>query len=109
MPGLRLITLDLLGTVYRFSRPVYATYAEIASQCLNQKVEEARVKQGFKKAIAKAQPHHGAFDKEGSMGWWTKLVQDTFKGTNTYSFMYPQPSTLYNITCLLQKCCSSYS
>ena len=80
--GLRLITLDLVGTVYEFARPSYSVYSEFASRRF-QNVEEHRVKQGFVRALRKLnteRPHFGAFEKDGSRGWWVALVQETFRG-----------------------------
>ena len=48
--SLRLITLDLTGTVFRFNRPIFATYADVSAkhgvQC-----DEADIQRGFFKVL----------------------------------------------------------
>ena len=82
LSSLRLLTLDLTGTVFRFSRPPFVTYTELANSSGFHDVQESRVKEGFKKAwvqLNKAEPNFGS-EKGDSKSWWINLVTKTFKG-----------------------------
>ena len=44
--SLRLITLDLTGTVFRFNRPIFSTYADVSAKH-GVPCEEADIQRGF--------------------------------------------------------------
>lgn len=80
--SLRLITLDLTGTVYRFTKPPFLQYQETAKE-YNVIVSENEIKQAFKTNWSKMNekhPHFGSTTHHDSMNWWTDLVHGTFKG-----------------------------
>jgi len=86
MPGLRLVTLDLTGTVFRFSQLVPATYKALAAKH-GMAVEEGDVRRGFGAAFTrldKEQPHFGGGGGSGnSRRWWNDVIHSTMKGRQT--------------------------
>ncbi len=79
---LRLITLDLTGTVFRFSRPVVSTYRAVGDKH-GVHCEEADLKRSFRVALKKlnaSDPHFGAVTHGSSEKWWRQIILETFKG-----------------------------
>jgi len=83
MVGVRLVTLDMVGTVLRFSRPPAAQYQEVAARHgLNLRVEE--LSSSFKQQWRLNNhnfPHFGSSTPGlSSIMWWHHLVKETFRG-----------------------------
>ena len=80
MVGLRLVTLDMVGTVFRFSRPPAAQYQEVAARHgYNLRVEElsSSFKQPWRLSNINS-PHFGSTTPGlSSMMWWHQLVKVT--------------------------------
>ena len=89
MRGLRLVTLDLTGTVFRFRKPVFEEYSEVAAALHGVQCDPLQVKKAFFAAFKswnKREPNFAgdkeALERKGqaSKAWWVGVVQDTFKG-----------------------------
>jgi hypothetical protein len=76
---LRLITLDLTDTVFRFRRSPVSMYREVGAahgiDC-----NEEDVARGLRAAVKGADAHFGARTHGDSDKWWTRVVHETFKG-----------------------------
>ena len=82
LSNLRLITLDLQGTVYRFKQSPVTTYIEIGGLCGLEMPSESDVKVGFRKALidlTSREPHYGSTTHGDSKRWWISVVRQTFK------------------------------
>ena len=78
-----ILSLDALGTLYRFRAPVANQYLTIAQKCgLKAKVElldlEASFKQAFK-SVSKEYPNYGKDKLPDPEAWWSELVSRSFK------------------------------
>ena len=86
-PPCMLITLDALGTLYRFKEPLHVQYRKIATSCgLKATYDDDDLKRSFKEAF-KGQsslfPNYGKEDTgSGALSspqvWWEQLVRNSF-------------------------------
>jgi len=76
------ITLDALGTLYRFCQPVAVQYRDVARRCgLKTDIDLDRLQSSFKSAFKhhnKEYPNYGKLLLPNPEVWWTKLVERTF-------------------------------
>lgn len=78
------VTLDALGTLYRFREPVSKQYIRVAQQCgLHAKLDPAALDKSFRSSFKhyNAQyPNYGKGRLESPEEWWTKVVNRAFSG-----------------------------
>ena len=78
-----ILSLDALGTLYRFRAPVAKQYLTIAQKCgLKAKVELPALEASFKDAfrsVSKEYPNYGKGKLPDPEAWWTELVTRSFK------------------------------
>ena len=83
-----IVTLDALGTLYRFREPVYVQYRKVAHQCgLKASYSDHDLESSFKRAYkdhntrfpnyGKATAGHGT--PSDPRVWWENVVEDTFQ------------------------------
>lgn len=82
LPGL-IVTLDALGTIYKFRKPFTTQYIEIAKRCgLEYPINEEELAKAFKasyKEISSEYPNYGKGQLESPRIWWEMLTKDTFR------------------------------
>ena len=79
---LRLLTLDLTGTVFRFRKPPFVQYQEMAA-AYGVDTDVDNVRKGFLtawKTLNKSFPHFGSTTHGDSRTWWHELVHDVMRG-----------------------------
>ena len=80
--GLRLLTLDLTGTVFRFRKPPFVSYQEMAA-AYGVDTDLDKIRNGFLgawKTLNASFPHFGSTTHGDSKAWWHSLVHDVMKG-----------------------------
>lgn len=105
LPFLRLITLDLTGTVFRFRRPPFSIYADVSAKH-GVHCDEADVQRGFFKAWKKLNSQDANFGAQtdgDSKRWWGQVVEETFK--EALGSRYSQPT----VGPIVQELYTSYS
>eukprot|EP00092_Neocalanus_flemingeri_P035949 GFUD01039142.1.p1 GENE.GFUD01039142.1~~GFUD01039142.1.p1 ORF type:complete len:258 (-),score=84.99 GFUD01039142.1:59-832(-) len=81
MQNLRLVTVDMVGTILRFAKPPVQQYLETAAKH-GVKVEFRQLERSFLNhwgAMNTDLPHFGATSGMSSLVWWVSLVKGTFK------------------------------
>jgi len=81
MQNLRLVTVDVIGTIIRFSKPPVQQYVDTAAMHGLQ-LEYKQLERPFFKEwsrMNKEFPHFGSTTNISSMTWWVTLVKGTFK------------------------------
>lgn len=77
------VSLDALGTLYRFRAPLAVQYIHVAQQCgLTREVDAGRVLEAFKRAFKQygsRYPNYGKNELANPEIWWTGLVNAAFK------------------------------
>eukprot|EP00094_Tigriopus_californicus_P011427 TCALIF_11032-PA protein Name:"Similar to Uncharacterized protein C4orf29 homolog (Mus musculus)" AED:0.08 eAED:0.11 QI:77/0.5/0.33/1/1/1/3/129/655 len=103
LSSLKVLTLDLTGTVYRFTKPPFLQYQETAKE-YNIVVNENDVKQAFKanwSRMNENHPHFGSTTHHDSTNWWMDLVHGTFEDVLGSSYqkheIQPIALHLYNL------------
>ena len=86
MKNIRLVTVDIVGTVLRFSRPPVAQYRDVAaSQGLELELDQ--LSESFKHQWSEMNqtfPHFGSTTPGlSSTRWWHQLVKQTFRDVLT--------------------------
>lgn len=85
-PSIRLVTLDLTGTVFMFRKAPFVQYGETAS-IYGYEMDQKTLRKAFSHAWKdqnKNDPHFGAVSGSGSEKWWKKLVHETMKGDDSH-------------------------
>lgn len=81
-PGL-VVTLDALGTLYKFREPIATQYIKVARDCgLKAPLDEKTLMNAFKtsfKEISSEYPNYGKGQLDSPRRWWKSLVNDTFR------------------------------
>ncbi|KIW50430.1 hypothetical protein PV05_12017 [Exophiala xenobiotica] len=76
------VSLDALGTLYRFREPVSNQYIKIAQNCgLKSHVDPTQLNKSFKEAFKHynlVYPNYGKSKLENPEKWWTKVVNRAF-------------------------------
>ncbi|KAJ9632583.1 hypothetical protein H2204_007887 [Knufia peltigerae] len=76
------VTLDALGTLYRFKQPVARQYIDLARKSgLKDNVDTDRLNASFKEAFKHynaAYPNYGKGQLESPEEWWTKVIDRAF-------------------------------
>ncbi|KAK5465484.1 hypothetical protein LTS15_002047 [Exophiala xenobiotica] len=76
------VSLDALGTLYRFREPVSKQYIKIAQNCgLKSHVDPTQLNKSFKEAFKHynlVYPNYGKSKLENPEKWWTKVVNRAF-------------------------------
>jgi FMN phosphatase YigB (HAD superfamily) len=78
------ITLDALGTIYKFRQPVATQYLKIARDCgVDAQVDEAKLSKAFRVAFKRANeeaPNYGKSSPgvESPKEWWSTVVNQAF-------------------------------
>lgn len=84
MNNIRLVTLDMVGTVIKFSRPPVAMYQEVAAAHGYTNIDLDKLGVSFKQqwvGMNRDYPHFGSTTSGmSSLVWWHTLVKNTFKG-----------------------------
>ena len=105
MERFRLVTLDMVGTVIRFSRPPVAEYqAAAARRGLN--MELTPLQQSFNRRWAEMNrdfPHFGSTSGLSSQAWWERLVKETYSGV-----LAPGQQDPHTLTCLASELYTYY-
>jgi FMN phosphatase YigB (HAD superfamily) len=82
MPAGFVVSLDALGTLYKFREPVVTQYSKIARQCgFKAEYETSQLEKSFRSAFKKQNKLHPNYGKETLPNpyiWWEHLVQHTF-------------------------------
>ena len=83
MSKIRLITLDMTGTVFKFKQPPILDYIAFARKhgVDHKHLKSQIVKENFNKtlrSLVKAHPHFGSTSHLDSTEWWWKAVHGTF-------------------------------
>ena len=87
---IRLITLDLTGTVFRFRSPPFSIYNEVAAK-RGLKSDDKAMKAAFYAAWKqqnKENPHFGALGRSDSKQWWIDVVHNTMKSKTRKKLLY---------------------
>lgn len=78
-----LITLDALGTIYKFKEPISKQYLDVARNCgVTTTIQENDLDTAFRrsyKSFVSKYPNYGKGKLESPEIWWKDLVHDTFK------------------------------
>ena len=79
--GIRLITLDATGTIFKFKEPplVYANFAQKYQYQCDVKQLETSFYHSLK-SVNKKWPHFGGASNVPSERWWNEVIHGTFKG-----------------------------
>ncbi|KIW15150.1 hypothetical protein PV08_05195 [Exophiala spinifera] len=121
------VTLDALGTIYRFKHPVATQYVDLAHTCgLKASIDTDQLNDSFKEAFKHCYavyPNYGKRQLESPKEWWTKVIHrafgrfvdqdrlpenlasrmyDHFAGSNAYE-LYPDALPLFNTLRALKK------
>ena len=77
------VSLDALGTLYRFREPVAVQYSKVARQCgFKGQYDTRQLNQSFKSAFKEQNrlfPNYGKRELPNPQVWWESLVQKTFE------------------------------
>jgi FMN phosphatase YigB (HAD superfamily) len=77
------VSLDALGTLYRFREPVAVQYSKIARQCgFKGEYTNDQLNKSFKSAYKeqnKRYPNYGKDELPSPQAWWELLVENTFR------------------------------
>ena len=77
-----LVTLDALGTLYKFRKPVAVQYLEVARQCgLEAKLDPKELDKAFRQSFKHhniAYPNYGKDKLESPEEWWNLVVRQAF-------------------------------
>ena len=81
-PKTLVVTLDALGTIYKFKEPVAVQYSRIAKQCgLRTKFTDEALNKSFRqafKSVSKDYPNYGHRTLDSPDLWWKILTDKTF-------------------------------
>lgn len=81
-PGL-VVTLDALGTIFKFREPISAQYIKVARNCgIKAPIDEQDLMKAFKaayKEISSEYPNYGKGQLESPRVWWKTLTNDAFR------------------------------
>ncbi|KAK5106439.1 hypothetical protein LTS08_000558 [Lithohypha guttulata] len=81
-PGL-VVTLDALGTLYKFRQPLEKQYIKVAGRCgLRAPIKDEDLSSAFKKsfrAISTEYPNYGKGQLSSPRAWWKTVVNDAFR------------------------------
>jgi FMN phosphatase YigB (HAD superfamily) len=87
------VSLDALGTLYKFREPVAVQYSKIARQCgFNGDYETSQLDKSFRSAFKKQNklyPNYGKENLPNPQVWWEYLVEQTFEPFTTLSAPLP--------------------
>ncbi len=76
------VTLDALGTLYKFRKPVSVQYLQVAQRCgLKAKVDLKQLEQAFKSSFkhhSKSYPNYGKGKLDNPEAWWNLVVKQAF-------------------------------
>ncbi|KAK5223973.1 hypothetical protein LTR72_005360 [Exophiala xenobiotica] len=76
------VSLDALGTLYRFKEPMSTQYIKVAQNCgLKSNVDPTQLNKSFKEAFKHynlVYPNYGKSKLENPEKWWTKVVNRAF-------------------------------
>lgn len=77
------VSLDALGTLYRFREPVSSQYQKVAQRCgLKANIDPAKLDQAFRSSFKHyntVYPNYGKGKLRDPEAWWTKLVNRAFR------------------------------
>jgi putative hydrolase of the HAD superfamily len=77
------VSLDALGTLYRFREPVSTQYLKVAQRCgVQAKVDPAQLDRSFRasfKHYNTVYPNYGQGKLQDPEAWWSKLVHRAFR------------------------------
>ncbi|KAK4945480.1 hypothetical protein LTR10_015376 [Elasticomyces elasticus] len=77
-----IITLDALGTLYKFREPISKQYIKVAQRCgLRDGLDPAALDKAFRSSFKHYNaeyPNYGKGQLEGPEEWWTKVVNQAF-------------------------------
>jgi len=82
MQNLRLVTVDMVGTIIKFSKPPVQQYQDVAIQHGVKMMELNKIERSFFnqwKTMNRDFPHFGSTSGVSSKMWWIKLVKETFR------------------------------
>lgn len=81
-PGV-VVTLDALGTLYKFREPISKQYIKVAQRCgLQASIEEDDLDKAFRKSfkdISTEYPNYGKDQLSSPRAWWKTVVNDAFR------------------------------
>lgn len=81
-PGL-VVTLDALGTLYKFREPITTQYVKVAQRCgMTATIDESQLSVAFKKSfkgISEEYPNYGKGKLNSPRAWWKTIVNDSFR------------------------------
>lgn len=87
------VSLDALGTLYRFREPVAVQYSKVARQCGFQgQYDTAQLEESFRSAFKKQNklyPNYGKEELPDPQVWWQYLIENTFEPFVTPSTPLP--------------------
>jgi len=77
------VTLDALGTLYKFREPVSTQYIKVARRCgLRASIEENDLDKAFRKSFKEVSaefPNYGKDQLSSPRAWWKTVVNDAFR------------------------------
>ena len=77
-----LVTLDALGTLYKFRQPVATQYLHVARECgLTAKLDLGELDRSFKQSFrhySSEYPNYGKRNLENPAAWWNLVVRQAF-------------------------------
>lgn len=77
------VTLDALGTIYKFREPIATQYIKVARECgLRAPIDEKDLMSAFKTSfmeISSEYPNHGKGQLDNPRAWWKSLTNDAFR------------------------------
>ncbi|KIV80091.1 hypothetical protein PV11_07618 [Exophiala sideris] len=77
-----IITLDALGTLYKFREPISKQYINVAQKCgVHDRLDPAALDKAFRSSFKHYNaeyPNYGKGRLEGPEEWWTKVVNQAF-------------------------------
>jgi len=82
MQNLRLVTVDMVGTIIKFTKPPVQQYQDVAITYGVRGIELNKLERSFFnqwKTMNRNFPHFGSTSGISSKMWWMKLVKETFK------------------------------
>lgn len=100
-PSGLVVTLDALGTIYKFREPISTQYVKVARKCgVKAPIDEKDLMKAFKssfKEISAEYPNYGKGQLKSARSWWKSLTNDTFRKVVDESEIPEQlPDELYD-------------
>lgn len=81
-PGI-VVTLDALGTIYRFREPITTQYLKVAGRCgLQAQIQDSDLNKAFRKSFKEISAEYPNFGKgvlNSPRRWWKTVVNDAFR------------------------------